>query len=352
MRADLTDEGVDARLESFQGHSSFAWPLGAIALTGVLPAVIPRRRRLLRAIVGLASLVGAVTEGGLVRSLPPPSELLSRSRSQNVVAEIAPRGPERRTLCLVCHLDTSRGGLMFHPAVSRHVNSFFGALGAACAVQAAEPILGLTRAGRGPVTLARTVLLAGLVLLVEREIRGEDAPGANDNASGAAVAAELALECAAEPLESTRVVLLMTGCEESGLMGSRAFLRARDTTGWLFVNFDSVGGPATLRYALREGVQGMLLDADEGLIQLADRIAADRPDLGMKPAEKPIGLTYDTTPILADGGRGITFIAGNGTIPNYHWPTDTPENIDPETLRRAFEAGREMVAAIDRGEAD
>jgi hypothetical protein len=46
-------------------------------------------------------------------------------------------------------------------------------------------------------------------------------------------------------------------------------------------------------------------------------------------------------------------VAGDrGVIPNYHWPTDTPENLDPAALERAIEVGREMVAAIDRGEAD
>ena len=67
----------------------------------------------------------------------------------------------------------------------------------------------------------------------------------------------------------------------------------------------------------------------------------------------PIGLTYDVTPVLARGGRGITLVAGDdGVIPNYHWPTDTPENLDPDSLVRALEVARRMVAAVDRGEAD
>ena len=166
-----------------------------------------------------------------------------------------------------------------------------------------------------------------------------------------AVVAELALELAAEPLEHTRVVALMTGCEEAGLLGAQAFLRSRDTSGWLFLNVDNVGGPATLRYTLHEGL-ATKWDCDPGLVAIAERIASDAPELGLASSEGPIGLTYDVTPVLARGGRGITLVAGDdGVIPNYHWPTDTPENLDPDSIARALEVARRMVAAVDAGEA-
>jgi hypothetical protein len=55
---------------------------------------------------------------------------------------------------------------------------------------------------------------------------------------------------------------------------------------------------------------------------------------------------------MARGGRAITLSAQDTTIPNYHSPTDTVENADPDVLERAIEVGREMLAAIDRGEGD
>ena len=48
----------------------------------------------------------------------------------------------------------------------------------------------------------------------------------------------------------------------------------------------------------------------------------------------------------------MTLSAQDETIPNLHWPTDTPENLDREVLRRSLEVGRELIAAVDRGEAD
>ena len=144
----------------------------------------------------------------------------------------------------------------------------------------------------------------------------------------------------------------MTGCEESGLLGAQAFLRSRDTADWMFLNVDSVGGPATLRYTLHEGL-ATKWDCDPALVAIADAVARRRPELGLAPSEGPIGLTYDVTPVLARGGRGITLVAGDdGVIPNYHWPTDKPENLDSACVGAALEVGREIVTAIDRGEAD
>ena len=50
-------------------------------------------------------------------------------------------------------------------------------------------------------------------------------PGASDNASGTAVALQLAAECAAAPLAHTEVDVLITSCEESGLLGAQAYAR-------------------------------------------------------------------------------------------------------------------------------
>ena len=94
-------------------------------------------------------------------------------------------------------------------------------------------------------------------------------------------------------------------------------------------------------------------DADAALLAIAERVRTERPELGLEPSERPIGLTYDVTPVLARGGRGLTFVAAvDGVIPNYHWPTDVRENVEPEAIARALAVGNELVAGIERGEAD
>ena len=346
----MRERGVAAALEPFAGYPTFAQPYGVILALACAPALVPRRLTAVRAaLAGLGAALLA-SEGGLVRT--PLSDLLSRRESRNVVATIEPRSPARRTLCLIAHLDTSRSGMLFDPRLAGVMQRWITLQSLAVLASAGEALLARRGTGRALLAGARAICATGLSLLAERELRGVDVPGANDNASGVGVVAELGAEIAERPLDATRVVVLVAGCEEAGLLGTRAFLRAHDTRDWLFVNFDGVGAPATLRYLPDEGVLRRW-PADPALLRCAARIERERPELGLREADAPIGLTYDATAVLAAGGRALTLAAGDrGRIPNYHQPTDTVENLDPEALERALAVGRELVAAIDRGEAD
>ena len=268
---------------------------------------------------------------------------MSLADSENVVASISASGEEKRTLVLVSHLDSSRSGILFHPDVAPQLRKLTALISAAVAVRAFGTFERTSKA----------ILAAGLALLAEREIRGRDVPGANDNASGVAVATALARELASAPLETTRVVFLATGCEESGTGGMRAFLDAHrgEWEDWLFLNLDGVGAPATLRYLPREGML-RILGADSGLIRVCEETARNHPELGLHAAEVLAGLTYDATPVMARGGRAITLSAQDRTIPNYHSAQDVPENLDGDVLARALEATRLIAAAIDRGDAN
>ncbi len=362
VAARLATAGCRATVEPFDGYPTFAAPYGVGLAVALSAALAPHRRRLWRgALAALGPALIAAEDGLRTR---PLSRLLARRPSANVVASIEPRQAASRTVCLVCHLDTSRSGLMFDrrflPWLHRWIGLQAGALGLNAAT---APFARLPGAARIASRAARAVLVIALLLLIERELRGVDVPGANDNASGVAAVATLLTELAADPLERTRVIGLITGCEEAGVLGADAFLRAldaghfppgaadRDWRRWAFLNFDGVAAPASLRYLRREGVL-QKWGADPGLTALAERISRQRPELGLAGTDHNAGLTYDSTPVLVRGGRAITFSAQDETIPNYHSPTDTVENLDLETLNRALEVGREMLARIDRGEAD
>jgi hypothetical protein len=342
--------GVDAATERFDGYSTFAAPFGLILGVAAAPALLPRSRPVLRLALSWLAVAGLLTEGSL--RWAPLSALLSRRPSRNVVATIEPAGEAARTVCLVAHMDTSRSGLIFAPGLVRFMPAWIAASGGLVLLQALlEPFATVSRHVRRFAAAVRGGLLACLGLLAEREIRGADVPGANDNASGCGVVVALASRLAAEPLESTRVVVLITGCEEAGTLGARAFRDSRDTGGWLFLNFDNVGGPGSVRFLRREGVIDKW-DADPGLVAAADRVATARPDLRMKPEDRPAGLTYDSSPILAAGGRALTISNQDGFIPDLHRASDVFANVDRDGVRRALEAGAELLAAIDGGAAD
>ena len=162
----------------------------------------------------IASVLAAL-EGDL-RVTPVSRLLLAQANGESRREHRATATPRQR-VCLVGHMDSTRYGLLFHPAAVRHLELLTAIPGASALALAADPLLRRLPRGGGVVRRAALAGLAfSLVVLAERELRGDDVPGASDNASGTAVAMQLAAECAARPLAHTRVDLLITRCEESG----------------------------------------------------------------------------------------------------------------------------------------
>jgi hypothetical protein len=347
LRDRLRAGGVAAELEEFRAYASFAAPYGAIAALSLLSS----RRGVLGAAAGCGAALALVLEGGLVHT--PLSRLLARRRSTNLVATVPAAGAPARTVCLMAHLDSSRSGLLFSPQAAPYLQRWLGVQSVATLALGLGPWLVRSRPGRAVRSACTALAALGLGLLLERELRGVDVPGANDNASGAAVATQLTLEVAAEPLESTRLVLLVCGAEEAGLLGARAFLDAHDTDEWLFLNFDGVGAKAALRYLPDEGLLRKW-PADAALLELAERLVGERPELAVTRARTPIGLTYDSTAVLAAGGRALTVVAADerGRIPHYHQESDVVANLDQGTLGRALAFGRALLAHLEAGAAD
>lgn len=351
LAAWLQRHGADARVEEFDGYTTFALPygilFGASLGGGILQRSSSPRMRRTGELLAVAALAAAALEGDL--RWTPLSDALSRRRSANVVARVPAGGPARRRVCLVGHLDSTRSGLIFHPKVVRRLPLFVQIPAVSALTLAAGPLLRRLPGGRRVSSMAVGGLAFSLAMLLERHVRGEDVPGASDNASGAAVALQLAAECAATPLAHTEVDVLVTGCEESGILGAQAYarrhrLRAAETT---FVNFDTVGGDVPLTYIMREGTGAVTRPASSRFVTLLEEISARRPDLGLAAADTTPGLPTDATPMRARGWEAVTLLAQGDTVPNYHWPTDTYENVAPAAIGRALETGRELLRALD-----
>jgi Peptidase family M28 len=347
----LGDHDVEARTEEFSGYSTFAKPYGLLFGASLAGGLLQRARNRAARRTGDALALGSAIVGALESDLriTPLSDGLSSEPSVYVVGYVPATGPTRRRICLCGHLDTSRSGAMFHPAVIPHLAKLLQIPAISTMLLAAGPLVRRAPGGRAINAAALAGTAFSLAMLAERELSGEDVPGASDNASGAAVAMQLAAECAASPLDHTEVDVLITSCEESGMLGAQAYarrhrLRAAETT---FLNFDTVGGDAPLTYILREGSATMNRPASDRLVRMLESIARRRPDLGLTSARTTPGLPTDATPMRARGWEAVTLLAQGDTIPNYHWPTDTYENIAPTTVSRALETGRELLLVLD-----
>ena len=277
-----------------------------------------------------------------------PGETTHRTETVEPAEEggAAVTGTDRQVVCLVSHMDSSRSGLMFHRVVTPYLGRLVTASGVAVAVNAFAPLLRRWGLGKATVFASRGLIALAGGLLLEREILGEDVPGANDNASGVAACLKVAGYFTVNPLENTELAVLVTGSEESGVIGMQSFLAGRDTTGWAFINFDGISADAPLRVLTREGGPGGP-DADPELLAAARRVGEMDPNLRARPLKDGSGLPYDSTAVLMRGGRALTIANQEGAIPDYHWPTDTVERISPEAFVRAVRFAVRLVTELD-----
>jgi Zn-dependent M28 family amino/carboxypeptidase len=159
-------------------------------------------------------------------------------------------------------------------------------------------------------------------------------PGANDNATGVATLVALARRLRERPVRGLRVLLVSTGSEESFTEGMCAFLDRHgdelDPATTRFLVVDCTGGPTLVQL---EG-EGMLYITpyDEELKTLVTR-AGREEGIGCLRGLQTRSIT-DALPAARRGYRAamLTSVDPVDSIPNYHWPTDLPENVDYDTV--------------------
>ncbi len=283
---------------------------------------------------------------------------MPKGEGANVIARVAAADRARGTLVLAAHHDAANTGLVWHPALvrlgaarhlrRRRVDPFMApvagalALGAAaCALPRRLPVARWARAGAA-------ALLAGSVAADIDVARSPTVPGASDNATGVAVVLELVRGLAAAPPAELEVIALLPGAEEAGMGGMAAFLRERGgdlRSPALVLGLDTLGAGTPI-LATGEGTmrehrypRAPLAIVDEGAA------IAGEP----RPERWRIGGWTD--PILAAfaGIPSISMLSiGPGYFPNYHRPSDVPENVDWGSVESCARIAAGAVAAFAR----
>ncbi len=144
-------------------------------------------------------------------------------------------------------------------------------------------------------------------------------------------------------LSEKEVWFVATGAEEVGTCGMQAFLRdygdeLRDA---FIINIDGCGA-GHLYWASSEGMTRRHR-ADRRLVGLARRVSRETETL-IKPREYK-GLSTDATPALARGFHAISIMAfaASGMPANWHWETDTVDNLDAELIEKTARFVTTMV---------
>lgn len=350
----LSGAGARVSTEPFRSWRTFTWPWLLVALlaagAGVLLWFPGPVTRWVAAGLGWA---GLVLFWGMASGNIALGRLFPHGESRNVVGVVAPAGPVRHRVVLLAHADSTRAALMWHPAqvrrfgASQRLNLFLTALLAVVSLAAALFPGALPWAWLGLPSLLAMVY--GVVMLVHRETFCTWVQGANDNASGVAVALALAEQFSADRLSGTELWCVVTGCEEVGApVGAQAFVRAHGAelagADWLIIDTVGTGSPRLLS---GEGYP-RFYPAAPHLLAAAQSIARAQPHLEVS-VSRPFPTQYtDALPVLARGWAGLAiWCEQDGVLPNWHWPTDTVERVNPESLRNAFALCQTLIAGLD-----
>jgi len=352
---ELGELGCRVAIEEEAAHGSFARPVGLLSALGVASGLAALRGR--RA---LGALGGALAAAGIADDVASGPRVLRRRlrrrRTWNVVAEAGDPSSER-TLVVLAHHDAAPSGIIFDQRPQKWVWERWPALVentdtslplwwptiAGPALVSAGSLLGrpgLVRAGM------RTGLLAVASLL---DIgRRPAVPGANDNLSAVAGLLELARRLQERPVEGLRVLLVSCGAEEAlqeGMLGlARRHFPSLPTGSTWFVNLETVGSP---ELALLEG-EGVLA-MREYEEQFKDFVTEQAAAAGVR-IRRGLRSRSSTDASIARraGYPTVTLISVNAwkALSNYHLPTDTPENVNYETVSRAIEAAEATLRAL------
>jgi hypothetical protein len=351
IASELREAGCrDVRVEEERAHGGYWWPLGLLNVGALLAALIGGRRAAALAGAAAAAAVFDDTGGGRLwfrRAAMPMRP------TWNVVAE-AGDPDARRTVVVMSHHDAPHSGLVFHPALPRIGMKLFPRQH-----ERAEPGLPILYGPfLGPVLLALWGLLGGRVLHAVGSLftlgataamanigASSVVPGANDNLSAVAVVVALAHSLLENPPPGVRVLLVSTGSEESFMEGMQAFgkrhFASLDPQTTEFVCLECVGSP---ELCVVEG---------EGMLRMRYYQSETRERLARAGLDAGIELTRGLRTVAATDAL-IALRAGYPTCllggvdetkfpSNYHWPSDTPDNLDWDSVEGALRVCEEFV---------
>ncbi|MDW5593950.1 M28 family peptidase [Conexibacter stalactiti] len=365
IAARLGEFGCSARVEEERAHGGYWYPLGVPAalagVAGLAAKQFPgRASRIAAGAVGAAA-AAAIYDDVSGGSLWFRRRFLPSRPTWNVVAETGDVEAEH-TLVFVAHHDAAHWGMLFHPGVLPLVARY--APGLLERSDTSPPLMAPVFAGPalvalGALTGSRRLLAAGTTLSLGSaatfaEIGSRDAvPGANDNLTGVATLLGIATELGERQVDGLRVLLVSTGSEEGFMEGMHAFARRhfpslpQERTHVVCV--DTVGSP---ELTLIEG-EGMLRmrEYPEPFKQLVSEAAVDsgvhlRRGLRFRNATDGLIALKAGYPTAMIGS-----VTPNKVPSNYHWPTDTAENVDHGTVDDAVTLCtaivRRLAATID-----
>lgn len=353
VASQLSASGIPFETHTFRAIASQnAFPMAVNGLALLAFALYPFDGRLFPWISAFLALTTApLLLRAILHSDSPLNPLLPQVTSQNVVGKIKPQMSLQQHAVILAHLDTNRCRLAWQSATVRHIQPLtWLTLGVFACLGLLYLIGALLGGVRWPWVLSLPFIgyVIGAVVTLRRDDRTPFSPGAHDNAASVAVALKIAARLADEPLRNTQVWLAFTGAEETDHAGLKTLLRKypsimKDAN---FIDMEGVGSGGLI-YLSQQGVC-FPYHPDPGLQSIAQRVAAEHPELGVQTGQM---VMEDECRTLRGRGYRAICIAGldpvTGTLPHWHRSSDLPDTVSEETMQRASGFVMAMLAEID-----
>jgi hypothetical protein len=179
--------------------------------------------------------------------------------------------------------------------------------------------------------------------------------GANDNLTGCymGIAVLKALQDEGIEFENTELAVVLTGSEEAGLRGSKAWAEAHKGE-WqdvptFFFSYDTIYDPKYLMVNYRDLNGTVKADKDVSDLFLE---AAQELEIPIKKGwVPPLGGATDNAAFTQGGFRSTGITGLNHKLEDYyHTRRDTYDNMNPEGLANCFAATVKALEKFDNGE--
>lgn len=363
VSAQLTDLGLTTTKERFDSAYSAYAPY-AIA-TGVLLICLFLYWQPQWAVDSVAALfIGGVFFAALLMEMRFKDNLLrwvqSRGDSVNVSTHIMAVQTEATgaPIVITAHLDTHRTPLLF--SSKQFLTLFKGLLPATLLSMGVLLLLFLVGIFSDARWLRMLALVPGAVILLAfgLMVQADFTPftkGANDNASGVAVALALAQRLHEQPLQRHAVHLVFTGAEEVAGYGANAFFAQHrdELKNAIHLVIDQVGDKQSDPCVVRSERFLVKAPSDPKLVAIAEQVILDQPEL--KAHMRDLNLAYSELSVGARYGLrtiGLGALPRNGLpVDTWHRPTDTVDQISEDVLTRCESLAWHLLQGIDHQDA-
>ena len=343
----------DVKTETFTLHPSAFYGYFYIAsaldtLNAVCFFIDPR----LSLLFGALGLFVFITQFILYKQLIDP--LFPKKQSVNVTAVRPCRGEVKQRIFLNGHIDAAWefplnhyfGGIVFEiPGVVSLAGGISYMILSVCA---------LCGAGEWVHTVGKWLLIVipFFILMAFTYNPKRIVDGANDNLSGCYIGISLLreMERLGVDLEHTEIGVILTGSEEAGLRGAKAWCKAhkddfRDVPAYI-VSFDTIHDPRCLMVNKRDLNGTVASDAELCDIFLA---AAKDADVTCRAGMVPLfGGSTDSAAFTQAGFRSMGVTGLNHVLEDYyHTRRDSYDNMDQEGLENCYKALIRFIEMID-----